>query len=353
LELCGLHVITSFFAADCLSLGYTCNQSPLILTLGGCVELVNMAGTVASLVAGAAAWGLSLFGGVQVPFLSGRPSDLDIRAELGPLLSPNASIHVRGEKGFEDGYYFWQAWRNPHLDAAVKVATEGDVEETIKYANKVGRPFFANSGGHGGTWTVGNIEHGIAIRMRQMNGIEIAEDGTTARLGGGLLSGEVLHALWSEGKQSTVGACECTGVVAPMLGGGHGWLQGRYGLMADNLVSARVVLANGSSVTVSEYSHSDLFWAMRGAGHNFGIVTEFEYKVYDRTPENENWAYDITIFTGGKLEAVVAVANGIIGGRAGGKLEKLGHFITLMMIPDIDPDNVRCQLSIQLEFDLY
>jgi FAD/FMN-containing dehydrogenase len=64
-----------------------------------------------------------------------------------------------------------------------------------------------------------------------------------------------------------------------MLGGGHGLLQGHYGLLSDNLISARMVLANGTAVTVSSESNPDLFWAIRGAGHNFGIVTEFEYKI--------------------------------------------------------------------------
>jgi FAD/FMN-containing dehydrogenase len=64
-----------------------------------------------------------------------------------------------------------------------------------------------------------------------------------------------------------------------MLGGGHGLLQGHYDLLADNLISARMVLANGTAVTVSSESNPDLFWAIRGAGHNFGIVTEFEYNI--------------------------------------------------------------------------
>ena len=70
------------------------------------------------------------------------------------------------------------------------------------------------------------------------------------------------------------GVCECVGYTAVLLGGGHGILQGRYGLIADQLVSARMVLANGSAVTVSADSHPELFWAIRGAGHNFGIVVE-------------------------------------------------------------------------------
>src|ERR1700753_1122435 len=67
------------------------------------------------------------------------------------------------------------------------------------------------------------------------------------------------------------GICECVGVTAPMLGGGHGWNQGKYGLPADQVVEARIVLSNGTAVTVSDTYNPDLFWAIRGAGHNFGL----------------------------------------------------------------------------------
>jgi len=106
------------------------------------------------------------------------------------------------------------------------------------------------------------------------------------------------------------GVCECTGTVAPLLGGGHGALQGHYGLLADNLLSARLVLANGTAVTASPTSHPDLFWAIRGAGHNFGIVTEFEYKIYDVPPDG-SWAYTMLIFTGDKVEEIYEQVNAL------------------------------------------
>src|SRR5450432_3789350 len=104
------------------------------------------------------------------------------------------------------------------------------------------------------------------------------------------------------------GLCECTGVLGPLLGGGHGLLQGHYGLLADNLISARLVLANSTAITVSAESYPDLFWALRGAGHNFGIVTEFTYKIYD-VPLGETWAYETFIFTGDKVEALAEQLN--------------------------------------------
>lgn len=130
-----------------------------------------------------------------------------------------------------------------------------------------------------------------------------------------------------------IGACECTGLVAPMLGGGHDFLKGRYGLLADNLISANMVLANGSAITVSESQHPDLFWAIRGAGHNFGVVTSFQYKIYDRAPENELWAYDSMVVSIDKLETVYEEAEKQ---RQGAPVE-LGHWGSTLVLPDVDP----------------
>ena len=129
-----------------------------------------------------------------------------------------------------------------------------------------------------------------------------------------------------------------------MLGGGHGWLQGQYGLMADNLLSARLFLANGTAITVSDKEHSELLWALRGAGHNFGIVTSFEYKVYDRTEENENWAIETLIFSGDKLEELFTLANDIAANRP----EELTWFSMFFPVLDIDPNNVSPLISTYL-----
>jgi hypothetical protein len=125
-----------------------------------------------------------------------------------------------------------------------------------------------------------------------------------------------------------------------MLGGGHGWLQGRQGLLADNLISARLVLANGSAITVSETDHTDLFWALRGAGHNFGIVTSFEYKIVDRTPETEMWSWEQFIFRHDQVRDVYSLANAMLGGSVSEQPVELVHWSYFFKIPDLDPENV-------------
>lgn len=122
------------------------------------------------------------------------------------------------------------------------------------------------------------------------------------------------------------------------MGGGHGWLQGRYGLVADNLLSARMVLANGTAITVSDTERSDLFWAIRGAGHNFGIYTEIKVKIYDREPAQDEWAADGFIFTEDKLESVFTIVNGWL--ESPKRPVELTHYGVYAFIPDIDVNKV-------------
>jgi FAD/FMN-containing dehydrogenase len=194
-------------------------------------------------------------------------------------------------------------------------ATESDISATIRYANAHDLPFLASPGGHGTTmWLATMPRGGVLIYMRSLTKLEVVErrshprhnsrpdsdadsdhdddddddydgkgdggrSGMTAILGGGLLAGEVVDQLWALGLQTTTGVCGCVSYSGPPLGGGHGLLQGRYGLAADQVVSARVVLGDGEVVEVSEEENADLFWALRGAGHNFGVVSEWKVRV--------------------------------------------------------------------------
>lgn len=121
-----------------------------------------------------------------------------------------------------------------------------------------------------------------------------------------------------------------------MLGGGHGFSQGMFGLLADQMVEARVVLADGKSVVASHESNPDLFWALRGAGHNFGVVTGLKYKVHDRIPE---WSFVHLTFTQDKLESLFDLSNNYV--READHPPELILWYTFMRRPDIDPNSVR------------
>jgi FAD/FMN-containing dehydrogenase len=132
------------------------------------------------------------------------------------------------------------------------------------------------------------------------------------------------------------GLAECVGVAGPLLGGGHSLLQGQHGYALDNLVSARVVLANGTLVEASRSKNADLFWALRGAGHNFGIVTSLELKVYDIP---STWTVYSLIFTTDKIEQLFTLIN-TLEDKNSTRSPKFVLNGVMVRIPPIDPINV-------------
>ncbi|KAL8705087.1 MAG: hypothetical protein Q9201_001770 [Fulgogasparrea decipioides] len=139
--------------------------------------------------------------------------------------------------------------------------------------------------------------------------IEIAKDGNSAVMGGGVYADEIIKTLDAKGKTTVTGAYACVGGMGPALGGGFGRYMGYYGLATDQIIDLDVVLANGSLTKVSATSNPDLFWGMRGAGHNFGIVTRFNYKIYDRP--TASWYYALMFFTADKLEKFFELLNAL------------------------------------------
>jgi FAD/FMN-containing dehydrogenase len=132
------------------------------------------------------------------------------------------------------------------------------------------------------------------------------------------------------------GLCECVSAIGPLLGGGHSILQAKHGFAADNLVSARLVLADGKAITVSETENRELFWAVRGAGHNFGIVTSFDIKVYDA--KGSEWTIVSFAFSQDKLEDVFAAWNTLEDENPDRGLLLVNSIIN--RTPDTDPHHV-------------
>jgi len=126
-------------------------------------------------------------------------------------------------------------------------------------------------------------------------------------------------------------------VIGPLLGGGHGNLQGQHGLIADQLVSARVVLANGTAVTASATENKDLYWALRGAGHNFGIVSSFEVNLFD-VPVLDSWVVATYTFKQDKLGKILEHVNTLT--EKGKHPPELSLQGILGRTPEIDPKDV-------------
>lgn len=150
----------------------------------------------------------------------------------------------------------------------------------------------------------------------------------------GVYSELLLATLAKENKVAATGGCGCVGIAGPGLGGGFGFYQGYAGLMADNFIEMDVVTADGSEITASESSNPDLYWAMRGAGQNFGIVTKFRYKILDY-PNGQDIFYATYHFTEEKLEALFEHLNRLLDN---GTLPKdVNAYVVLRSKPLISP----------------
>ncbi|PLB51157.1 FAD binding domain-containing protein [Aspergillus steynii IBT 23096] len=288
-------------------------------------------------VAALGAWALGKFN-TSLPWInhSSALQHPGIIADLGPKLSSGAQILFPDSPGFDVATARYSQYGAPNFTVVVQVAQEDDVAETIKYANAKDISFLAVSTAHGTIATLGGVQHGIEIWLDKLDSIVISGDGETATFGGGVKSKAVIDALWESGKQTVTGGCECVSLLGPGLGGGHGFLQGRYGLISDQFVSMRVVTADGTIRTVSSDSDADLWWAMQGAGHNFGVVTSVTSKIYD-VPYDGLWSYENYIFTHDKVEGVYDRINRF--STDGGQAVDLVYYSTFFRNPNIDPAN--------------
>ncbi|KAI1734955.1 putative FAD-dependent oxygenase [Xylaria scruposa] len=253
-------------------------------------------------------------------------------AELASRLSANAQIYFPGSDGFAEATSRWSSFKAPGINLVVVPSVEHDVSETVKYANQKNIPYIAVSGGHGAIITVSKLKNGIEIWMHQLNTVEIGQN--SAKIGGGALSKTVTHALWTAGKQTVTGGCECTSLLGPGLGGGHGLLQGRHGLVSDQFISMNIVLASGDIQIFDKTS--DLWWAIQGAGHNFGIVTSVTMRIYDI--QYPYWAYEMFTFTMDKVEGLYDKLNVLLNnGSPPVNIVSYGFFGN---IPEIDSNPI-------------
>jgi hypothetical protein len=161
----------------------------------------------------------------------------------------------------------------------VAVRSTSDVSATLEQVRKHKLPFTVRGGGHS-TSGAASIQDGLVIDLSKMRGVTVDPEARTITADGGTIWEDVDEAAAEHSLATVGGTVNHTGVGGLTLGGGYGYLTGKHGLTIDNLLSVEVVLASGEVVTASKSENEDLFWAIRGAGQNFGVVTKFTFQGY-------------------------------------------------------------------------
>ncbi|WP_280264222.1 FAD-binding oxidoreductase [Nocardia abscessus] len=206
-------------------------------------------------------------------------SDLEVlRSTMdGPVYGP-------ADTGYDRARAIWNADIDRHPAVIAQCLSPRDVAAALAFARDRGLEISVRGGAHSYSGTAVG-EGGLMINLSALKGVAVNPETERARVGGGATMADMDAATQAHGLAVTGGVISDTGVGGLTLGGGMGWLTRMAGLTIDNLVSAQVVLADGQVVRASETENAELFWALRGGGGNFGVVTEFEYRLHHVGPE--------------------------------------------------------------------
>jgi FAD/FMN-containing dehydrogenase len=206
----------------------------------------------------------------------------EILAALRPQL--RGRLCLRDEAGYDEARTIWNAMIDRRPGAVVRCGGASDVMRAVRLARDNGLLVAVRGGGHN---ISGNAvcEGGLLIDLSPMRSVRIDPNKRTARVEPGVTLGEFDKEAQAFGLATPLGINSTTGVAGLTLGGGFGWLSRKFGFTVDNLISADVVTADGALVQASAVENPDLFWAVRGGGGNFGVVTSFEFKLHPVGPD--------------------------------------------------------------------
>ena len=204
------------------------------------------------------------------------PTTMQISGFRGDVIAPNRN-------GYDEARAVWNGTvdRRPRLIA--RCSGTADVAAAVRFARARDLEIAVRGGGHNVAGTA-VCDDGIVIDLSAMRAVIIDPVDRTARVQGGALWGDVDHKTQAHGLATTGGIVSHTGVGGLTLGGGIGWLMRKHGLTVDNLVEAELVTAEGDIIRASANDHPDLFWALRGGGGNFGVVSSFRFTLHPLGP---------------------------------------------------------------------
>ncbi|KAF2207199.1 hypothetical protein CERZMDRAFT_63028 [Cercospora zeae-maydis SCOH1-5] len=203
----------------------------------------------------------------------------DVEALRSALSQTDTYVFGPTDEGYAATIERWSRAAEKSAGLSVQPTTPEAVAITLMYASENCIDVAVKGGGHS-TAGASSTDGGINIDLARMRNVRVDAENNLLYVQGGALWHDVDSAAWNHGLATVGGTVADTGVGGLLLGGGYGHLSGKYGLTIDNVVSITTVLASGDIVKTSESEYPDLFWALRGAGQNFGVATEFVLKAY-------------------------------------------------------------------------
>jgi FAD/FMN-containing dehydrogenase len=200
-----------------------------------------------------------------------------------PTLDVPGDVLRPGDAGYDSARAVFNAMIDRRPLAVVRCHDAADVARGIAFARDHDLVLSVRGGGHNVAGSA-VCDGGIMLDLSPMRGVRVDPERRRAQAGAGMLLGDLDRATQRHGLATPLGVMSRTGIAGLTLGGGLGWLNGRYGLACDNLVAAEVVTADGEVLRVGPQEHADLLWGLRGGGGNFGVVTSFGYRLHPVGP---------------------------------------------------------------------
>jgi len=253
---------------------------------------------------------------------------MTVQTSTSPQLQLRGTLIAPGDTGYDAARALYNGMIDKRPRLIARCADVADVIAAVNFGRKERMLTAIRAGGHNGPG-LGSCDDGLVIDLSGMRSVRVDPASRTVRVDAGCTSGDVDHATHAFGLAVPFGIVSTTGVAGLTLGGGTGYLTRKHGLTIDNLLEADVVLADGSFVTASKSQNADLFWALRGGGGNFGVVTSFLFQAH---PASTVFAGPI-FWDATHAKAVMRAYRDFLLQAP----EELGAFVGLKTVPSMDP----------------